>query len=121
MRDLIDGRVDLADLETRLPGGELEAWLGEARERAARLCQVGELQARLVTARFRPALVSRLLEITSRPDANAETVRKACVDVLKLDARRAPASAASAKARDLAARLERQVVGDAPGAEGGDA
>lgn len=83
-----DGTLDLSALRERMSTTELAAWLGRAEVRAqlAALCEAGELQSRLMTSRYRANVASRLMSLALDKDSGAspETVRRACVDALKL-------------------------------------
>lgn len=94
LMELVNGRVDPGALGAMTPD-DLAAWLAQpaVRARIAALCELGEMQSRLVTSRFRATAVSRLLSIATDDNASAETVRRACVDLLKLDRPDRPAAA----------------------------
>jgi hypothetical protein len=51
------------------------------------VCDLADLQAQVMLSRYRPALVGRLLNVAMNDDAPPEQVRRALVDLLKLDLR----------------------------------
>ena len=82
LKRMTEGQLDPLDL----PPDELIARLArpEMRIRIATQCELGDIQSRLVAARYRPTVMTRLLTLATRDDASPETVRRACIDILKL-------------------------------------
>lgn len=79
---VVEGRLDVGVLAERVSAEELAALVRD--ERVLRLCEAGDLQGRVMASRFRGVVVAKLLELVNRTDVPAETVRRACVDLLKL-------------------------------------
>lgn len=115
LREMWEGRVDPASLDKRMSLDELVAWLGDPRVRAriAAMCEIGELQARLVTSRYRCTVATRLMSLATDDAMTPETARRAAVDVLKLQLMDR-ASTPLAVPRQSAAAALREVMQDQP-------
>lgn len=101
--DVFEARRDLSGLAEahRLSPDELAQWIGqEANQRClAGLCLLADLQTQLMLSRYRQVAVSELIKQASgtsgRPGTDneagvsVEQSRKACVDLLKADLKRA--------------------------------
>jgi len=120
INDLINADFDLTELHAkyRLSPDHLSQWIMEESNRQclAGLCVLADLQTQLLLSRYRLAAAGRLIELaTTAPDegrAGLDTARRACVDLLKLDLKRADIKAsvgelALAEAPDETASLRR--------------
>ncbi len=115
MADLIKGEQDVAALMEKhgLSPEDAAAW---AREPANRDCllslsALADLQAQVVLSRHRLLAVTALLRLAHREDEKADIMRRACMDVMSADLRRAARPEAPAEtdevAKDTATLIER--------------
>lgn len=84
LRDLLQGRLDVAAVVEAMSDEEVAAWRSDAavRDRALLAAELGRLQAGVTAGRFGSTAVNELLGLAARAGVPPETVRKACVDVL---------------------------------------
>ena len=97
INDLINADFDLTELHEkyRLTPDHLSQWIMEETNRRclAGLCVLADLQTQLLLSRYRLVAAGRLIELAT--DSSGETKaeldasRRACVDLLKLDLKRA--------------------------------
>ncbi len=102
--DLAYARGDLLEIAARhgMTLDALSAWIAEPSNRRclARLCELADTQTQLLMSRYRVLAASRLIRMATQPgEVSDETARKACVDLLKLEIKRA-AGEATAEASD---------------------
>ncbi len=88
LRDVLRGRHDLEELcqERKLTLEQLADWAGEAETRStlASLRRLADLRTQLMISRYRAHAAARLIEL-SGGEESAETARKACVDLLRVN------------------------------------
>ncbi len=97
IKDLINADFDLTALHSKyaLSPDSLSQWIqDETNHRClAGLCVLADLQTQLLLSRYRLIAAGRLIELaTNQPDdskAGLENARRACVDLLKLEMKRA--------------------------------
>ncbi|WP_432798366.1 hypothetical protein [Poriferisphaera sp. WC338] len=95
VEDMLDAKHDLKALAERyrLRVDDLSEWAAEQEnaQTLAGLCYLADMQTQLMLSRFRLLAADRLVRLASGEDENAsaEVSRKACVDLLKLDLKRA--------------------------------
>ncbi|QQE13639.1 hypothetical protein JD969_09315 [Planctomycetota bacterium] len=95
IEDLVDAKHDLKELGERynLQVDELAEWAGEGENARtlAGLCFLADMQTQLMLSRYRLLAADRLVRLATGDDgeASAEVSRKACVDLLKMDLKRA--------------------------------
>jgi hypothetical protein len=102
INDLINADFDLTELHAkyRLSPDHLSQWIMEEpnRQCLAGLCVLADLQTQLLLSRYRLVAAGRLIELaTAAPEegrAGLDNARRACVDLLKLDLKRADINAA---------------------------
>ncbi|MFW6060170.1 MAG: hypothetical protein ACODAQ_08305 [Phycisphaeraceae bacterium] len=121
IRDLFNASHDviaLAEMHGLSPDA-LATWAGEGNnQRCLRgLCTLADLQAQLLLSRYRLHTAARLVRLGTDQDqqVNADVARKACVDVLRMDLKRAEADAdaeTSTDALDDAASLRAVLYGE---------
>lgn len=124
LHDLARAEDDILALGERhgVPLGKLAAWAGEPKTQrtVAGLCLLADLQTQLLLSRYRLVAASRLVQQATGQDEalTPEQVRKACVDLLKIELERVSAvSLESAELLDDPALegLRRAVLGGAEG------
>ncbi|MEM9881710.1 MAG: hypothetical protein AAF800_02185 [Planctomycetota bacterium] len=124
--DVFEARRDLTGLaEThRLTPDDLAEWIGQTRnhQTLAGLCRLADLQTQLMLSRYRQVAVSELIKQASGADeTTAEQARKACVDLLKTDLRRADTPASASITADEASSAYREAASIRDALFGGDA
>lgn len=91
LRELVRAEHDVLSLGEahRLTLGELSAWASEPKtqQTVAGLCLLADLQTQLLLSRYRLVAATRLVgQATGQDDGlSPEQVRKACVDLLKIE------------------------------------
>ncbi len=95
LSDLISGRLDVLALGNEHGMNEtmLMQWIEDPHNVRCMvsLCKLADLQTHLTLSRYRGVAVSRLVKIASDETASSETARRASVDLLKLELKRAEA------------------------------
>lgn len=97
IHDLINADFDLTELHTkyRMSPDQLSQWIREESNNQclAGLCVLADLQTQLLLSRYRLLAAGRLIELaTAVPEegrGGLDNARRACVDLLKLDLKRA--------------------------------
>lgn len=97
IRDLINANFDLTSLHEKyaLSPDNLSQWIQEEKNHRclAGLCVLADLQTQLLLSRYRLLAAGKLIELATGPPedskAGVESARRACVDLLKLDLKRA--------------------------------
>ncbi len=98
LADVFEARRDLSGLAEAhgLSPDDLAEWIGEEENRRclAGLCLLADLQTQLMLSRYRQVAVSELIKQASgggdaEGGVSVEQARKACVDLLKADLKRA--------------------------------
>jgi len=93
IRDLLDGKNDIVDLAAKygVTADELAAWIAEpANQRClAGLCTLADVQTQLMLSRWRHHAANRLIRYATAEESPAALARRACVDLLKLEMKRA--------------------------------
>lgn len=126
LHDLARAEDDILALGERhgIPLGKLAAWAGEPKTQrtVAGLCLLADLQTQLLLSRYRLVAASRLVQQATGQDAalTPEQVRKACVDLLKIELERVSAvSLETAEALDDPSLegLKRAMLGETKGTE----
>ena len=109
IRDLIAAEHDLVELAQlhRLTPDDLAAWIAQPdhQNTLAGLCVLADLQTQLLLSRYRLLAAGRLIQLATGSDGTTEggsgggtsggsgggdVARRACVDLLKMDLKRAP-------------------------------
>ncbi|MEM8739275.1 MAG: hypothetical protein AAGG38_12500 [Planctomycetota bacterium] len=105
--DVFEARRDLSSLAEvhRMSPDDLAAWIGQEENQKclAGLCLLADLQTQLMLSRYRQVAVTELIKQASgggedNAEVSVEQSRKACVDLLKADLKRAELGPASASA-----------------------
>lgn len=95
LSDLVSGRLDILALgeEHGLDERELSQWIEDPHNVRCivSLCTLADLQTQLTLSRCRSVAASRLAQIAGDENEKSETARRASVDLLKLDLKRADA------------------------------
>jgi len=99
--DLISGDRDLLTLaaEHKLKPDALAAWVHQETNRQclSGLCLLADLQTQVLLSRYRLLAATRLIRLATGEESDEknarDTARRACVDLLKLDLKRADAQA----------------------------
>jgi hypothetical protein len=117
--DVFEARRDLPDLASQhgLRPEQLADWVHDppTRRTLAGLCLLADLQTQLMLSRYRQVAVTELIKQASGGDedrpVSAEQARKACVELLKADLKRAEGGAGleAREAADLEADAMREV------------
>lgn len=120
IHDLINADFDLTELHERyrLSPDQLSQWIMEESNRncLAGLCVLADIQTQLLLSRYRLVATGRLVElatvVSEEGRGGLDTSRRACVDLLKLDLKRADINTAVgnlelAEAPDETASLRR--------------
>lgn len=93
IRDLLDGKNDIVDLAEKygVSADELAAWIAEpANQRClAGLCTLADVQTQLMLSRWRHHAANRLIRYATDKKSPADMARRACVDLLKQEMKRA--------------------------------
>lgn len=93
IRDLLDGNNDVVDLAEKygVSADALAAWIAEpANQRClAGLCTLADVQTQLMLSRWRHHAANRLIRYATDKESPASLARRACVDLLKLEMKRA--------------------------------
>lgn len=98
VRDILEAQHDLVSLAERhgMSPEALAAWAraGETRACLSELCTLADLQTQLLLSRYRTLAATRLVRIATADAATdskqeLDVARRACVDLLKLDLKRA--------------------------------
>ena len=102
MRDLLGAEHDVISLANRhkLRAEDLSAFAGEARNQRVLtgLCKLADLQTQLLLSRYRLIAASRLIRlatIDTESEGKPDVARRACVDLLRLDLKRADLDASA--------------------------
>lgn len=95
VRDVLEGRHDLASLAEAysLTHGELAEWAAQrsVQRCLTGLCALADLQTQLMLSRFRQVAANKLIRQAGGEDGelSPEQSRKACVDLLRIELKRA--------------------------------
>ncbi len=97
IRDLINSDVDLTALHEKysLSPDSLAQWIQDENNHRclAGLCVLADLQTQILLSRFRMVAAGRLIELATatvdESKGGLDSARRACVDLLKLDLKRA--------------------------------
>ena len=129
IRDIFNAEHDVVALASahELTPDDLAAWAGQATTQRclSGLCVLADMQTQLLLSRYRLLAATRLINLATAEGeaASDDQARRACVDLLKLDLKRADAAADDAaneagggQAREIAA-LRAMIYGQAD--EGG--
>ncbi|MEO1236054.1 MAG: hypothetical protein AAFX76_04630 [Planctomycetota bacterium] len=104
--DVFEARRDLSSLAEahRMTPDDLADWIGrdENQKCLAGLCLLADLQTQLMLSRYRQVAVTELIKQASGGDetVSVEQSRKACVDLLKADLKRAEVNGKAPAASD---------------------
>lgn len=118
--DLLSAKHDLVALGQmhRMSPEKLSAWVGDAENQKTLggLCVLADLQTQLLLSRYRLLAASRLIKLaTTETGEGAEVARKACVDLLKMDLKRADLEGLKALAGEAGEVLEGDEEGELAG------
>lgn len=122
VRDIFNAEHDVVALAQAhgLSPDELARWANSAENRQCLtgLCALADTQTQLLLSRYRLLAASRLIRLATQEDASAsaDVARKACVDLLRLDLKRAesePTEASDGEAVDNLASLRELLYGQA--------
>ena len=113
VRDILTAEHDLVtllsthDLEPR----QVADWIAETdnRQLLLRLCALADIQTQLLLSRYRAVAADRLLRLATLEQGDAkeaEIARRACVDLIRLDLKRAEESSAQPDHDELTASLD---------------
>ncbi|MEM6457879.1 MAG: hypothetical protein AAF710_00645 [Planctomycetota bacterium] len=113
--DVFEARRDLTGLADahRLTPDDLAEWIGRAENHRTLtdLCRLADLQTQLMLSRYRQVAVSELIKQASGGDeTSAEQARKACVDLLKTDLRRADTTPEASQVEDDVSAAQREAA-----------
>ena len=97
INDLINAKFDLTDLHNKyaLSPDSLSQWIQDENNHRclAGLCALADLQTQLLLSRYRLIAAGKLFDLaTNQPEdekSGLENARRACVDLLKLEMKRA--------------------------------
>ncbi|MEX0885637.1 MAG: hypothetical protein WD009_04280 [Phycisphaeraceae bacterium] len=137
IRDIFNAEHDVVALAAahELSPDELATWAGEAQTQRCLtgLCVLADMQTQLLLSRYRLLAASRLINLATgeQEGGGGDVARKACVDLLKLDLKRADASPDGDAGDGCGAAAEADALramvygpgdggGDSSGAAGGD-
>ena len=92
--DLVEAKGDLMALAQshHLSPDDLAQWVGQPENATCLtgLCVLADLQTQVLLSRYRLVAASKLIELATREDeGKPDVARRACVDLLKLDLKRA--------------------------------
>ena len=99
IRDIFNAEHDVVALAQahNLSPDELAAWAQRTENQRCLggLCVLADVQTQLLLSRYRLLAATRLIRLATQEEesASAEVARKACVDLLRLDLKRADAGA----------------------------
>ena len=99
IRDIFNAEHDVVALAQAhgLSPHELANWASDAQNQRCLtgLCVLADLQTQLLLSRYRLLAATRLIRLATQEDESAspDVSRKACVDLLRLDLKRAEATA----------------------------
>ncbi len=95
MLDLLAAQHDIAALAQRHRVDEIDlahfALKPVNHRRLIGLCVLADVQTQLVLSRYRAMAATRLIQIATNEQSDPDLARKACVDLLRLDMKRAEA------------------------------
>lgn len=124
IRDILSSEHDVVQLAAahQLSPDELAQWVGVAENHQCLtgLCVLADLQTQVLLSRYRLLAATRLIRLATQEDeqASADVARRACVDLLKLDLKRADAELPSQASEhvdasaDDTASLRKALYGD---------
>ncbi|MFP4144831.1 MAG: hypothetical protein ACLFV3_06770 [Phycisphaeraceae bacterium] len=97
IQDIFSAQHDVVALAQAhgLSPDDLATWAGDERNQncLVGLCVLADLQTQLLLSRYRLLAAERLIRLATDEEAGSgDVARKACVDLLKLDLKRAEAS-----------------------------
>ncbi|MFA9479650.1 hypothetical protein ACERK3_15280 [Phycisphaerales bacterium AB-hyl4] len=98
LHDIFNAEHDVVALAHKhgLKPADLAAWAGERsnQSRLAGLCALADYQTQLLLSRYRLLAANRLIRLATQEDEGTsdDVARRACVDLLKLEMKRASAS-----------------------------
>lgn len=99
IRDMLDGQYDLPELARRhrVTLADLAAWIDDpANQSLIRgTCVLADVQTQLLLSRFRLLAASRLIRLATDEQGNADITRRSCVDLLRLEMKRADLNGAT--------------------------
>ena len=99
--DLLDGQHDIAAFarKHRLTLAQLVEWISEPDNQRTLLsmCMLADVQTQLLLSRYRSLAASRLIRLATEEEGSADVSRRACVDLLKLEMKRAAVGIAAAQ------------------------
>lgn len=104
LRDIFNAEHDVVALAEKheLTPSDLAAWAGEraTQARLAGLCALADYQTQLLLSRYRLLAANRLIRLATQEDSGTsdDVARRACVDLLKLEMKRATSDGASTEA-----------------------
>ncbi len=132
MLDMLTAQHDIAALAQRYGLDEIDlanfALTPVNHRRLMGLCVLADVQTQLVLSRYRAMAASRLIQLATNQESDSELARKACVDLLRLDMKRAEAppteddEAEPASLRELLygeAKSAEQSIGDQSNGDAG--
>jgi transposase-like protein len=106
IHDLLDGQHDIAAFGRKhhLNISQLVDWIDEPdNQRVLRgMCVLADVQTQLLLSRYRSLAASRLIRLATEDEGSADVARRACVDLLKLEMKRANLGEATAQTVDAA-------------------
>lgn len=123
IRDIIEAQHDLTGLARAhdLSPDQMAAWIDEpANRRVLRgLCVLADLQTQVLLSRYRMLAVTRLIKLATS-EGEGDIARRACVDLLRADLKRADgADEPEDQQRQDASALREAIYGQEGGQEGG--
>jgi len=96
IRDILEAKHDLASLAQahRLKPDELAAWVDDPQNQRVLngLCKLADVQTQVLLSRYRMLAATRLIKLATDADlteGKPDVARRACVDLLRLDLKRA--------------------------------
>lgn len=98
LHDIFNAEHDVVALAEKhgLKPADLAAWAGErtTQARLAGLCALADYQTQLLLSRYRLLAANRLIRLATQEDegTSSDVARRACVDLLKLEMKRAMGS-----------------------------
>lgn len=114
IHDLLDGQHDIAAFGRKhhLNISQLVDWIDEPdNQRVLRgMCVLADVQTQLLLSRYRSLAASRLIRLATEDEGSADVARRACVDLLKLEMKRANLGEASAQTGDAADSMLRDLL-----------
>ncbi len=123
IRDIIEAQHDLTGLakEHGLSPDQMAAWIDEpANRRVLRgLCVLADLQTQVLLSRYRMLAVTRLIKLATS-EGEGDIARRACVDLLRADLKRADGvDEPEEQQRQDASALREAIYGQEGGQESG--